>query len=254
MDTSAERQSAFRHHLKQNEFLSVPDACQLAQASPATIRRDFTALVAAGHAQRHRGGVQRVAQDSLAMVPFAERQMTMPAEKARIAAAAAALIQPGDVVFVDGGTSTLHLAEHLAAMSIRIITNSLRLAVVIGERNGPAEVHLSGGALLPRSGLLVGPQARAGLGRFHATWAFLSVSGLDATGIWNTDEFVAEVEQTMIANAQKTVVLADHTKLGKRALLHVAGLDRLDHLVTDHGADAHLLATLTATGLRVLPA
>lgn len=240
METAAERLQFFQNCLQEQEFLSVVEACKRGDASPATIRRDFAQLVAQGVAERHRGGVRRSRRDALAMVPFAVREMRMAREKSAIAAAAAKLVAPGDVVFVDGGTSTLHLAEHLGQVPVRVITNSLRLAVALGERTfeQPVELHLSGGYLLPRSGLLVGPQAREGIARYHAHWAFLSVGGIGADGVWNTDELVAEIEQAMINHASRVVVLADHTKLGARALLHVAPLARVHLVLTDASGPA----------------
>jgi DeoR/GlpR family transcriptional regulator of sugar metabolism len=251
METAAERLSEMGNWLQAQEFLSVTEACKRADASPATIRRDFAQLVAQGVAERHRGGVRRSRRDALSMVPFAVREMRMAAEKSAIAAAAAKLIEPGDVVFVDGGTSTLHLAEHLGRVPVRVITNSLRLAVALGERSyeQPVEMHISGGYLLPRSGLLVGPQAREGIARYHARWAFLSVGGIGTDGVWNTDELVAEIEQGMIANADRVVVLADRSKLGARSLLHVAALSKVHLLITD--GDGPAVEELRAAGCDV---
>jgi DeoR/GlpR family transcriptional regulator of sugar metabolism len=253
MDTAAERQAEIRKWLQEQEFLSVSEACRRAEASPATIRRDFAQLVAEGVAERHRGGVRRQGRDALAMVPFAEREMRQAAEKSAIARAAAALLEPGDAVFVDGGTSTLHLASHLGAVPVRIITNSLRLAVAVGERPTaqPVEVHLSGGYLLPRSGLLIGPQARATIAGYHTRWAFLSVGGVGPDGVYNTDGLIADIEQTMIANCERAVVLADHTKLAVRSLCHVAPLSRIALVITDAAADPAAVAAIRAAGVTV---
>ena len=243
-------------HLQEHEFLNVADACRMFDASPATVRRDFLQLVAQGSGERHRGGVRRPHRDALAMVPFAVREMRMAAEKSLIAAAACARLRAGDVVFVDGGTSTLHLAAHVGRVPVRLITNSVRLGVAVGERtyDHPVEVHLSGGYLLPRSGLLIGPPAREGIARYHAHWAFLSVGGVHVDGIDNTDEMVTDVEHAMIANAERVVVLADHTKLGVRSLCHVAPLSRIALVITDAGADPVQLARLREAGVEVLVA
>ena len=253
MDNAAERVAEMSKWLQEQEFLSVTDACKRCDASPATIRRDFIQLVAQGVAERHRGGVRRQRRDALAMVPFAVREMRNAIEKSAIARAAVGLLRAGDAVFVDGGTSTLHLASHLGRVPVRIITNSLRLAVALGEQryDEPPEVHLSGGWLLPRSGLLIGPQARATITQYHATWAFLSVGGISPAGVYNTDAMISDIEQAMIAGAERVAVLADHTKIGVRSLCQVAPLKKVDVLITDAGADSTALDSIRSEGVDV---
>jgi DeoR/GlpR family transcriptional regulator of sugar metabolism len=251
---AAERIDRIAKSLENNDFLSVAGACALLDASPATVRRDFAELVAQGRAERHHGGVSRLRRDALAMLPFAAREMQHATEKSVIARAATALLAPGDAVFVDGGTSTLHLASHLGAMPVRVITNSLRLAAAIGAASyaNPIEVLCSGGYLLARGGLLIGPQARAGIEAYHARWAFLSAGGIGPDGVYNTDELVQDIERAMIACADRVVVLADHSKLGARALCRVCGIERVHMVVTDrHPEGAAVVERLRESGVQV---
>lgn len=223
-------------HLSQNGFLSVADAGELLDASPATLRRDFNQLAKAGLAQRTHGGLRRVMTTDAAMLSFEERDVKFSDEKAELAAYAANLLEPGDTVIVDGGTTTSHLARCLPDIHLRIITNSLRLAAVLNERrvgSGRFEVLVTGGYLYPASWLLVGPQANANLAQYHAKWAFLSAAGVCLDGVYNTNEFVAESERTMIASADRVVLMADHSKLGAQALCHVCPLESLHLLITD---------------------
>lgn len=253
---AAERLDLLFKSLEDKEFLSVAEGCRLLDASPATVRRDFAELAAQGRAERLRGGLGRSKRDALAMVPFAAREMQMAAEKSAIARAAAGLLHSGDAVFVDGGTSTLHLASHLGAVPARVITNSLRLAAAIGAATyaSPIEVHLTGGYLLARGGLLIGPQARAGIAAYHARWAFLSVGGIGPDGVFNTDELVQDVEREMLARADRVVALADHSKLHARALCRVCDLARVHVLITDAGATAEQLDPIRAAGVEVVVA
>lgn len=254
---AAERLDRIAKILADRDFLPVAEACTLLDASPATVRRDFAELVAQGRAERHRGGVARPRRDALAMVPFAAREMEQPAAKSAIARAAAARLASGDAVFVDGGTSTLHLASHLGAVPVRVITNSLRLAAAIGASSyaSPVEVQCTGGYLLARGGLLIGPQARAGVEAYRARWAFLSAGGIGPDGVFNTDELVQDVERAMIAHAERVAVLADHTKIGARALCRVCELARVHVLFTDaHPASADAIARIRDTGVEVVEA
>ncbi len=253
MESATQRLAALLKWLQEQEFISVAEACRRCDASPATIRRDFANLLAQGVAERHRGGVRRQQRDALAMVPFAVREMKNSAEKSAIASEAVKLLKSGDAVFIDGGTSTLHLAQHLGQLPLRVITNSLRLAVALGEQryDQAPEVHVTGGWLLPRSGLLIGPQARNTIVQYHAAWAFLSVGGIGTDGVSNTDAMVSEVDQAMITSADRVAVLADHTKLGIRSLCHVAPLSRINVLITDDKADVSIVTAIRSFGVEV---
>ncbi|PHS15815.1 MAG: hypothetical protein COA78_04570 [Blastopirellula sp.] len=234
--------------------LSVEEAAARLEASAATIRRDFNQLAEANLVERVRGGIRIVGDQQ--MVPFAVREVRQPAEKMAIAQEAATLLAPGNVVFIDGGTTTLQLASCLPPMPLRIITNSLRLAAAIENRamnRGLWEVFLTGGFLYSGSGLLVGPSAQTGLSQYHADWAMLSASSVSTQGVFNDNEHVVESERLMIANADKVAVLADNTKIGRYAMCHIASIDKVDVLITDdHEKNTVLLDEFESAGVDVL--
>jgi DeoR/GlpR family transcriptional regulator of sugar metabolism len=166
---------------------------------------------------------------------FAKRLAENTAEKRAIAHAAAALLSDGDVVMIDGGTTTYQLCEYIAHKRIRIITNSLVIAQAVDRLKGRergAELYLTGGILEPESNLLSGPPAEAFLQRYHANWAFLSAAGVDAGEVTNYNEAVLASERLMIEQSDRVVVLADHTKLGRRAMCVLCPLGKVDHLFT----------------------
>ena len=112
---------------------------------------------------------------------------------------------------------------------------------------------MTGGYLYPQSGLLIGPQAVAGISRYHANWALLSTAGISPEGSFNTNEFIAESERMMIDRADRVAVLADHTKVGGRSMCHVCGLDKIDVLITDrHPSSVFALKKLEAEGVKVV--
>jgi DeoR/GlpR family transcriptional regulator of sugar metabolism len=252
-----ERHEQILNYLAQHERLSVEEAIHLFHASPATIRRDFHDLSQQKLTQRIRGGVRLEKDSADSMPPFSLREIRQSAEKDALGRQAATLLRPGDVVFVDGGTTTYHLGASLPDMPLCVITNSLRLAALLEEkrldRTG-LDLYITGGFLYPNSGgLLLGPNAQASLSQYHAHWAFLSAGGVTESGISNTNELVMDTERVMIGNAEKVVILADHSKLGKHALCHVCGLDRVDILITDEWPEhAPLLERIKEAGVQVL--
>lgn len=251
---SSERHDQILRTVIGRPALSVEQACDLTGASPATIRRDFSELADRGLLQRVRGGVKAVQSD--AMVPFALREHAYSREKEALARRAAQLLQPNDVVIIDGGTTTYHLADCLPHFPLRVITNSLRLASVLdsaGRRRDGMEIFLAGGYLYPNSALLVGPGAQASLAQYRAGWAFLSVGGISEGGLSNTNELVVETERRMIDSADRVAILADPSKIGRNAMCHVCNLDAIDLLITNRSPQtAGPLDRIRAVGVEVI--
>ena len=223
--------------LQDDPELSLQEACERLVASPATIRRAFVELEQTGQVERTWGGIRLAGPGALQMGPpaFAKRLEQETDAKRAIARAAAELLQDGDVVMIDGGTTTFQLAEFIALKRIRVITNSLVIAQAIDRLKAGklgAEVYLTGGLLEPESGLVVGPQAEEFLKRYRAQWAFLGAAGVDAKSVTNYNEAVLASEKRMIAQAEKLVVLADATKLGKQAMCVLCPIGEVDHLFT----------------------
>jgi DeoR/GlpR family transcriptional regulator of sugar metabolism len=252
-----ERHRAILGYLGREEFLSVEDAVAMLKSSPATVRRDFNELSESRLADRTRGGLCRARTVLQGMVPFAFRESQFSREKVALARHAASLLSVGDVIFVDGGSTTFQMARFLAKLPVRCITTSIYLARALSETSsgeGAVEVFLTGGYLYPRSGLLIGPQAKASLSQYHANWAFISVAAISEDGIFNSNELVVENEQAMIANADRTVILADHSKLGRRSMCRISGLEAVDVLVTDRAAGIHSdLGLYRGQGIEVIP-
>lgn len=240
--------------LAETGTLSVEEAVARFGASVATVRRDFGEMADANLVRRVRGGVQ-VMQNERTM-PLAIREVRQRDAKLAIAREAVTMLAPGNVVFIDGGTTTLQIGYCLPAIPLRLITNSLRLAGAIETQapsRGTLDLFLTGGFLFPGSGLLVGPSAQAAISQYHASWTFLSASGINLSGIYNDNEHVAESERLMIAGADRIAVLADHTKIGKHSMCHIAELREIDVLVTDYHPDTvDALKAFEDAGLEVL--
>ena len=243
-------------YLSEREVLTLEETVRLLGASRATIRRDFGQLAKQKLARRVRGGIAAIKSPPGEIAAFTVREVQHPVEKRAIAARAASLLRPGDVVIIDAGTTTRMFASCVPNIPLRIITTSIRLAA---ELDGPSidrsrlEVYVVGGALSPYAGAVLGPTTEAMLVQYHAQWAFLSVGGITPRGISNTNELVVQTQRAMIASAEKVVVLADHSKIGKQAMCGVCDLDKIDVLISDEWPEnRELLERIGAAGLTVI--
>jgi DeoR family fructose operon transcriptional repressor len=240
--------------------LTVDEVCQRMQASPATVRRDFVWLVQEGRAEKTWGGIKLPGAliQQLGPPAFTTRLDQNAAAKKAIARAAAELLQDGDVVMIDGGTTTFQLTEFIAHRRIRIITNSLAIAQAVDRLKGGqagAEIYLTGGILPPESGVMVGPQAEAFLKRYRAQWAFLSAAGVDAEAATNYNEAVLGSEHLMIEQSSRVALLVDHTKLGRQAMCKLCPLSKVNYLITDKWKESEkVLKQIARAGVKVVEA
>lgn len=242
--------------LARQEVLSVTEAARRFGASAATTRRDFDELARQNLVRRVRGGIRSAKPLAADILPFAMRELHFAKEKSAVAARAAQLLRPGEVVFIDGGTTTSLISHHLPNFPIRVITNSVLLAASLEERRGAypdLEVYMTGGFLYPTAGLLVGPNAIGCLAQYRADWAFLAAAGVTVDGIFNSNEMMVETERKMIEHARQVCVLTDHSKLGREAMCQVTTLDMIDKLVTDrHPESGTILERIAAAGVEVI--
>src|SRR5437588_12724472 len=154
--------------------------------SHSTVRRDVESLEQGGVVERTHGGVIWLGERNAATRPYAFHQrMGFRVEaKRRIARAARRLIQPGQTVLIDGGTTTFYLAQELLGQSLQLVTNSLPIAnLFLNDEN--VELILTGGLLYPRYGVLLGPTAENVLATIHTQTMFLSVAGVHEGALYN---------------------------------------------------------------------
>ncbi len=249
------RIKAIVHLLQQKSELTVDEACKLFDASPATVRRDFNLLTANGEVEKTWGGIARLSDHKSDMQPLRFRQTQNIQEKKAIAKKAASLVQEGDVILIDGGTTTLEMALLIANLKIRIITNSLLIAHEIQHKRAGwkgAEIFLTGGFLYPDSGLIVGPEANKNIMQYHADYAFLSAGGIEEKIITNSNQLVVETERTMMQQSDQVIILADKSKIGSRNMVKLCDPEEVDILITNVQVDNPILSTLKKSGINIL--
>jgi DeoR family fructose operon transcriptional repressor len=212
-------------------FVALSDLVDRVGASESTVRRDLDYLDGIGQIRRTRGGAAYVG-DSI--TPFEVRGTRAKEQKQHIAAAAAALVEPGETVLLDGGTTTLEVAKHLVGRPLQVVTNSLPIVNVLVS-SPQTELIVIGGFLYPKTGVNLGPIAVAALKSIHARRLFVSAGGITAAGLFNSNALLVETERQMIESAEELIVVSDSSKLGHSALAHLCPLDVVDRLVVDEG-------------------
>src|SRR5436190_14566228 len=126
-------------------------------------------------------------------------------------------VRPGTTVILDGGTTTYSVARLLAEKRVQVITNSLPIASLFGEV-GNTETIVTGGSILGRLGVLVGPLCESSFEQVHADLAILGGTGVTENGVWNHNALVIAAQRKMIAAAERTIFAVDATKFGRKAL------------------------------------
>jgi DeoR family fructose operon transcriptional repressor len=212
-------------------FVALSELVERVGASESTVRRDLDYLDGIGQIRRTRGGAAYVG-DSI--TPFEVRGTRAKEQKQHIAAVAAALVEPGETVLLDGGTTTLEVAKHLVGKPLQVVTNSLPIINVLMS-SPQTELIVIGGFLYPKTGVNLGPIAVAALKSIHARRLFVSAGGITAAGLFNSNALLVETERQMIESAEELIVVSDSSKLGHSALAHLCPLDVVDRLVVDEG-------------------
>lgn len=245
-----ERQHRIGEYLQDVEFASLEEIARHVEASVSTVRRDVTVLEAGGTVKRTHGGA-RIVQPRTDEFAFSARDTHQLAEKEAIGRACADLITPNQSVILDAGTTVYHVARHLETKPLQIVTNSLPVANLFASANR-IEVLLSGGVIYPRLGVLVGPMAVESFSKIHADVAVMSAGGLSLDGITNSHGLLIDIQRAMIEGARRVILCLDHTKLAKKSVLPLCGLDVIDTIVTDANAPGELVEALRAREIEVV--
>ncbi len=255
-----QRWNALLELMSANGEVSVADAARALGVSFATIRRDMDDLARQQLITRTRGGA--IAGNVSYDLPLRYKTARHAAEKQRIGRAAAALITPGAIVALNGGTTTSEVARALAIRpdlqdgdpAITVVTNALNIASELAVRQ-QVKIVLTGGVARGQSYELIGPLATLVLAELSIDWAILGVDALDArNGATAHHEGEASINRLMASRADRVVIVADSSKLGRRAFARVCAVDEIDTIVTDDQAAEMALAGFTERGITVLTA
>ena len=246
-----ERKQRILEALERDQAVKVSELSTLLQVSEASIRRDLQELEESELLKRTHGGA--IANYTAAFeLPLAEKEDRYKAEKTSIARAAVGLIQEGDTVILDSGSTTLQIARQLKQRrNITVVTNSLHIALELAASN--LEVVLMGGSLRQKILSLVGPITESALAGLHVDKLFLATNGIDLEkGLTTPNLIEAQTKKAMLNSAKEVIVVADRSKFGCTAFSHICGLGRMNYLITDESPPAPFLSALEERGVKVL--
>lgn len=249
-----ERQQEIVRLARANGRVDVATLADSLNVTAETIRRDLTSLERAGVLRRVHGGAIPV--ERIGFEPALEtRDAVLIDEKERIAKAALAEVPDEGAIILDAGTTTARLAQALPVdRELTVVVNSPVIATILGTRSN-INVLLIGGRLRGKTLATVDDWALRPLADMYVDVAFMGTNGMSVErGLTTPDLAEAAVKRAMIGAARRTVLLADHTKIGNDYLARFGTLAELDLLITDAGLDDELVSDVEATGLRVVRA
>jgi DeoR/GlpR family transcriptional regulator of sugar metabolism len=251
------RQKAIIECFEQHEVMSYHELAEMFQTSSMTIRRDVEELCRRGLAAKTIGGVRQIDRSSiLSESPLASRLAKQRAEKRAIARHCIDLIEPGQTIYLDGGTSSVELARRVSSQckNITIVSNSALVCMELGRSRQNTIIGI-GGQFEPSNLCFVGPTTEDFARRFFVDIAFFSTKGiLPEEGIFESFEPTYRIKQIISQQCQQVVVLADHTKFGERALCKVLDISRINTVVTDEKTPLEHRLALQKDGRQVLVA
>jgi len=248
----AQRRERIQEYLAIHQIARTVDLCEMLETSEATVRRDLEWLEQKGILERTHGGAifnQRMILEQ----EYQQRAQHHPEEKRRIGELAASLIEEGDIVFINSGTTATQVLQHIRNDSrITVFTNNVSAAIDRGEPG--FHYYLIGGEFQPRSNSLAGRFAIENLKQVYANKVILGVDGMSLKhGCTVPSNAEAEVVRQMIERTKGLVIIAtDHSKWGVVSNFQVAAIDEVDKLVTDDKLDSSAIESLAAHDVECL--
>jgi DeoR family transcriptional regulator of aga operon len=248
---AAVRHEAIRTALATHGMVAIPDLAEALGVTQVTIREDLKHLEVSGLLTRIRGGAIPTVEAGRPETTLEAAIQERRPEKLAIAAYAASLVQSGQTVILDVGSTTTAVAEALSPTlrDVVVVTNGINIAATLEGRRG-VSVIVTGGTLRSLQHSLVAPLGTLLLERLTADLAFLGCSGVDPIrGFTNANIDESEIKQAMLKSSERSIFLADSSKIGQVSSAFIAQIDEASLLVTDRGADPEVLDALRARGL-----
>lgn len=235
--------------LVQEGFVDVPSLARLFDTSSSTIRRDLAILEESRLIKRTHGGALPTREE---MVAFESRDFLNVEEKEKIARKAAELINDGETIFLDAGTTTARVANSLLSKRLTVITNGLNIARIL-QKGRNITVIQTGGKLIPAIQSFVGPIAEEALRKLNTDKAIIATAGISSEdGLTNSSIEEIPLKRIAIERTGEAIVAADSSKFGKKAFSSGIPLDSIKIVVTDSKVSPDEKTKLEAKGIKVI--
>ena len=246
-----ERKARIKTLVMENKSVIVSQLAREFSVNEETIRRDLKALEKEGVLTRTYGGAF-VQNGAINDVSVSLRKTAYLECKRAIAARCLELIHNGDSIFLDHSTTALEIAKATAHRNITVVTNSLLIAEHLAEK-GEGQLILVGGVFDPKNRCFAGNAMLDALEQYYVDMAFLSCRSVDLeNGVTDSAEQSAAIRRKVLRRAERSYLVADHTKFGKTSFLGICGLDALCGIVTDGALPEAWHAAAGQLGLEIL--
>jgi DeoR family transcriptional regulator, aga operon transcriptional repressor len=251
MSSLTDRHQHIITKLRKEGNVKVLDLCSELNVSSVTIRKDLKLLEDKDLLFRTHGG-GTMSNPYTADKPVKEKENIQSGEKLNIGEAAASLVEQNDCILIASGTTVLSLARNIYPKgNLTVITAALNVAMEL-IRHPEIEVIQLGGLLRKSSSSVTGNYAEKILEDFSCSKLFLGVDGIDLEfGLTTTNMMEAQLNKKMIKASQKTIVLADSSKFGKRGFGKICGLEDIEQIITDSGISDHMVESLKGLGIEI---
>lgn len=244
------RQEQLVAFVRKEGFATVEALAERFEVTPQTIRRDLGHLCDAGLLRRYHGGVSL--PSSVENLAYSARQSLQQEEKRRIANLLARHIPDGASLFINLGTTNEDVARALMHhQGLRVITNNLNVAIMLSD-NASFEVIVAGGVVRGRDHGVTGEATIELIRQFKVDFGIVGISGIEPDGtLLDFDFHEVRVAQAIIEHSRQVYLAADHSKLGRNAMVRLGPISKINAWFTDREPPADLQAVLTEAGTQV---
>ncbi|WP_277668808.1 DeoR/GlpR family DNA-binding transcription regulator [Caproiciproducens galactitolivorans] len=247
----SKRIEEIKEYIYENKTVTLDQICNNFKISKSTIRRDLSEILANGDIKKIYGGVTVLPEKEL--TPFEERNISNQQVKERIAAAAAELVEDKDIIFIDSGTTTLPIIEHIGTKKeVTILTNNVEIIIHAIPYNNLNIISLSG-TLNRKTLSFTGSSAAQVLQNYNISKAFMAATGFSiASGCTNSSPLESDIKRMAVQRSQQVFLLADRSKCGVVSLITYCNLSKINTLITDEYPPEDICDYIEDHGGRIL--